>query len=202
MTFDVLTDEGLKSCLDFIVKIDALKKVLRKTKVIKNERFENTAEHSWHLALMAFVLQRYSKVPIQIDRVVKMLLLHDLGEIEVGDVFLYDAARGQEKDAERDAIEKLFSSLPSDLRTVFLDLWTEFAEGTTAEAHFARAMDRFQPLLNNLCNDGGSWSSMGITREMALDKNKHIENASDVLWDAYQKLTAEAEEKGLFLSDK
>jgi putative hydrolase of HD superfamily len=196
--FDILEDKTLCACLDFIVKVDALKKVLRKTSVIKNARLENTAEHSWHLTLMAMVLNRYANEPIKLDRVIKMLVLHDLGEIEFGDTFFYDVARAQAQDNERSVITKLFESLPEELRQEFMELWEEFTIGTTSEANFARAMDRFEPFLSNLANDGGSWVSMKITKEKALTKNQHIDEGSHRLWDAYQKLAQQADDKKYF----
>lgn len=194
-------EEELRSCLTFIVGADALKKVLRKTKLVGQSRDENTAEHSWHIALMALVLSRYANEPIDINRVVKMLILHDLGEIGVGDVPLYDPSRTQAQADEQEYVKQLFSSLPGDLEQEFLDLWAEFAAGKTPESRFARAMDRFQPFLNNLENKGGSWKELRITKDMALDKNKPIQEGADVLWNLYRHLAEKADRQGMFWQD-
>jgi putative hydrolase of HD superfamily len=191
-------DEELRSCLMFIVRADALKKVLRKTKIVGGGRDENTAEHSWHLILMALSLARYANGPIDVNRVVKMLALHDLGEIGVGDVPLYDPARSQVQAEEEEFVKELFSTLPRELEKEFLDLWMEFAAGQTLEARFARAMDRFQPFLNNLENNGSSWAELKITKEMALDKNKSIQEGSDTLWQLYRILAGKADAQGMF----
>jgi putative hydrolase of HD superfamily len=196
--FDALKDEDLRACLEFIVKADALKNVLRKTSVIKSDRRENTAEHSWHLALMAVILQRYANAPVDLERVIKMLLLHDLGEIEMGDVHLYDNARSEAQKSERSAIERLSSSLPQELHAEIMSLWAEFTEGVTPEACYARALDRFQPFLSNLSNDGGSWKFLEITKERALAKNQHIAEGSTTLWHAYVVLAELAEREGCF----
>jgi putative hydrolases of HD superfamily len=198
MMFESLENKDLCACLEFIVKADALKKVLRKTRVIKNDRLENAAEHSWHLALMALVLQRYANAPINLERVIKMLLLHDLGEIEVGDFNLYDNARSEAQKSERVAIERLSSSLPQELYAEMMSLWTEFTEGITPEACYARALDRFQPFLSNLLNDGGSWKFLKITKEKALAKNQHIAEGSTTLWHAYEVLAEQAKMDGCF----
>ncbi len=195
---ELLQDHELRACLEFILKIDALKKVLRKTSVIKIHRQENTAEHSWHLIMMALVLQRYSNAPLKTDRVIKMLALHDLGEIETGDVHLYDAKRQQNTHSEQEAVEALFASLPDDIKDEFTLLWKEFAEGKTPEAKFARAIDRFQPFLSNLANDGGSWKTLAVTREQALIKNQHIAEGSQKLWETYQRLSQKMDEMGYF----
>jgi len=196
--FDALEDEDLRACLEFVVKADALKKVLRKTSVIKSDRRENTAEHSWHLALMALILQRYANAPVNLERVIKMLLLHDLGEIETGDVHMYDSARSEVQKSERSAVDRLSSSLPQELHAEMMSLWTEFTEGVTPEACYARALDRFQPFLSNLSNDGGSWKFLEITKEKALAKNQHISEGSATLWHAYEVLAEQAEREGCF----
>lgn len=197
--FESLENKELCACLEFIVKADALKNVLRKTSIIKSDRRENTAEHSWHVALMAFILQRYANAAVNLERVIKMLLLHDLGEIEMGDVHLYDDnARPKAQKSERSSIERLSSSLPQELHAEVMSLWTEFTEGVTPEACYARALDRFQPFLSNLSNDGGSWKFLEITKEKALAKNQHIVEGSTTLWRAYEVLAEQAEREGYF----
>lgn len=197
--FDIIDDKPLRDCLEFIVKIDDLKTILRKTRVIGEGRRENTAEHSWHLILMALVLERTANTPVKIDRVIKMLALHDLGEIEAGDVFLYDTqARIESHDKERLTVERLFSLLPQELCSELMTLWEEFNTGTTAESQFARALDRFQPFLSNLATSGGTWKEFSITKDQALAKNISIAEGSKTLWRTYQDLAEAAERKSYF----
>jgi len=136
--------------MQFVVEIDKLKRVLRQTLLTDGSRRENSAEHSWHIALMAILLSEYATEPIDILRVVKMLLLHDLVEIDAGDTFCYDD-RGHESKAEREmqAADRLFSLLPPDQASEFRALWDEFEAQETADAQFASTLDRLQPLLNN-----------------------------------------------------
>jgi putative hydrolases of HD superfamily len=191
-------DEDLRSCIKFIVSADSLKKVLRKTKLVGGDRSENSAEHSWHLILMALLLARYANGPLDVDRVVRMLAVHDLGEIGVGDVALYAPGRAQVKIEEKKFAMEFFSSLPAGLGDEFQGLWLEFTEGHTLEAKFARAMDRLQPFLNNLENEGGPWMELKVTKEMALEKNKSIQEGSGKLWQLYQFLAGKAAARGWF----
>jgi putative hydrolase of HD superfamily len=147
---------------------------------------------------MAMTLQRYANTQVKIDRVIKMLILHDLGEIETGDIHLYDAKRAENTNAEQIAVEKLFAPLPPDIRDEFMALWKEFAEANTAEARFARAIDRFQPFLSNLANEGGSWKTLAITMKQAFAKNQHIAEGSEILWTTYQRLAQEVNDIGYF----
>ena len=195
---ELVHDRDLRSCIEFIAAIDALKGVLRKTSPIGLDRRENTAEHSWHLVVMAMVLQRYAAEPVDIGRVIKMLALHDLGEIHAGDVFLYAADRGESQEKERAAVAALFEPLPAGPRAEFESLWSEFAAGETAEARYAQAMDRFQPFISNLANAGGNWKSMGIGKDQALARNSHIGDGAPALWEVYRIVADEADRHGFF----
>lgn len=201
--FDLLPDKDLTNCLNFLIEIDALKKTLRKTSIVGGERLENSAEHSWHLMMMAVVLQRYANEPVDLLKVLKMLCLHDLGEIEGEDVFLYDDENRLAAEAsERRAAEKLFSSLPNDTRQEFMTLWDEFTHGQTPESRFARALDRFQPFLTNVANQGGTWKTLKITHSKALEKNKHIGDGAAPLWEVYQTVANAMKEKFFYSSSK
>jgi len=154
--------------------------------------------YSGKVNMMALVFQRYANEPVEILKVVKMLALHDLGEIDAGDVYLYAAERDDAEAKEWDAVEGLFGDLPEGLKTEFKTLWAEFAEGRSAEARYARALDRFQPFLSNISNEGGSWKTLGISKDQVLAKNKHIADGSDALWKIYQEVVPEAEKLGFF----
>lgn len=177
-------DERFAQQIRFIVEIDKLKRVLRRTLLTDKSRRENSAEHSWHIALMAPILAEYAAEDVDILRVVKMLLVHDLVEIDAGDTFAYDAAGNADKvERESAAARRVFGLLPEGQASEFRQLWNEFEEGTSPEARFALALDRFQPLLQNVHADGGTWRSYGVTREQVLDRMTPVRNLSVFLWD-------------------
>lgn len=161
----------LSQQLSFIVECDKLKNVLRQSKVMFDDRRENSAEHSWHLALIAMTLAEYAKTPIDVAKVMKLCLVHDLVEIYCGDVFVYDdKAREAQMELEHAAAEKLFSLLPPDQAKEFTALWLEFENKQTPESQFAGAVDRLEPILANLKNNGGTWIQHGIRKEQVLAK--------------------------------
>jgi putative hydrolases of HD superfamily len=148
----------------FILEIDQLKAVTRKTKPLGLERYENSAEHSWQIALLAHSLAPYATGPIDIDRVIGMLLVHDIGEIDTGDVMVYhDEGLAERKLQERAAVTRLFALLPNGHGDTLMALWEEFEAGESAEARFAHAADRAMPVLLNLANKGQSWVENGIS---------------------------------------
>jgi putative hydrolase of HD superfamily len=167
----------------FIVEIDRLKTVLRRTLVTDASRRENSAEHSWHIALMAPLLAEHAEEPVDVARVVRMLLVHDLVEIDAGDTFAYDA-HGNADRAQREqrAADRLYGLLPDDQARELRAAWDEFEAAETPEARFANALDRLQPLLQNLHTDGGTWRTHGITREQVLGRMQPIEHACPGLW--------------------
>ncbi len=169
--------------LDFIWEIDRLKGILRQTRVLGGERRENSAEHSWHLAVMAPLLAEYAQVPVDVLRVVKMVLIHDLVEIDADDVFCYDAAANVGK-AERElrAAERLFGLLTEDQGQELRALWEEFEAGETPEACFAIALDRLQPLIENYHSQGGTWRIHGIALNQVLARMAPIRDALPDLW--------------------
>ncbi len=172
--------EPLDRQMRFITEIDRLKAVLRQTMLTAPARRENSAEHSWHLAVMALTLAGHAPPGTDIGRVTAMVLLHDLVEIDAGDLFAYADAEQQarQEQAERAAADRIFGLLPPDLGGSFRGLWDEFEERRTPEARFARALDRLQPMLANLKAGGGTWTEHGITADQVLAKVQLIEDGS------------------------
>lgn len=167
----------------FLVEADKLKDVLRQSPVIASGRRENSAEHSWHLALAALVLREYSAEPVDLHRALKMLVVHDLVEIDAGDTFAYDAAGNASKSArERAAADRLFTLLPADLAQELRALWEEFEAHATPDARFANAVDRIQPFLQNLYAGGGAWRRHDLTQEQILQRLDPIRTALPTLW--------------------
>jgi putative hydrolases of HD superfamily len=175
--------ERLDQQMRFVAEIDRLKGVLRQTMLAGPGRRENSAEHSWHIAMMAVTLGEHAPPGTDIGRVTAMLLLHDLVEIDAGDLFVYadDAQQARQEEAERAAADRIFALLPPDQAASFRALWDEFEERRTAEARFARGLDRLQPMLENLTAGGGTWKQHGITADRVLDKVKLIEDGSPSL---------------------
>ncbi|WP_061035847.1 MULTISPECIES: HD domain-containing protein [Vibrio] len=190
--------ERLEKQLALLIELDQLKSVLRRTRVKSAEgRLENSGEHSWHVALMAVLMQEHANAPVDIGRVIKMLLIHDVVEIDAGDTFVYDVAASKEQEEkELKAAERLFGMLPSDQSSELLALWNEFEAAQTDDAKYAKALDRLIPMLLNYHNDGQSWIENGVTREQALTVNKRIELGSVTLWDKAKELIEGATEKG------
>jgi len=169
--------------LAFIVEIDKLKTVLRRSMLTDLSRRENSAEHSWHLTLMAVLLHEHAEQPVDLMRVMKMLLVHDIVEIDAGDTFAYDVAgRVDKEERERRAADRLFSLLPEDHAVELRACWDEFEENRSPEARFANALDRLQPLLQNLHTKGGTWRSHGVTLEQVIERMQPIQNACPSLW--------------------
>ncbi|MFN3529341.1 MAG: HD domain-containing protein [Bacteroidia bacterium] len=167
----------------FLHEIDKLKYILRKTCLFHSSRHENDAEHSWHLCLMAITLAEYSPEPINLLKVLKMLLIHDLVEIDAGDTFLYDPARTtQHSAAEENAAHRIFGMLPDDQQHELYALWHEFETADNPDTRFARAIDRLQPVLQNLTNGGGTWKEHQIPLETILNKVAGIQKGSSTLW--------------------
>ncbi len=179
----VAVPERLADQLKFCIEADKVKQVLRRNPVTDGSRQENDAEHMWHLALMAVVLAEYSAEPVDLGRVIAMVLIHDLVEIDAGDAFIYDAAARQAAPPkELAAAERIFGLLPSDQERWARHLWDEFEARTSAEARFARALDRLQPLLMNATADGGEWKVHGITADRVAATNSVIDAGAPDLW--------------------
>ncbi|MFM2590222.1 HD domain-containing protein [Vibrio sp. TBV020] len=190
--------ERLEKQLTLLMELDRLKAVLRRTRVKSAEkRLENSAEHSWHVALMAILMEEHANDPVDITRVVKMLLLHDIVEIDAGDTFVYDtAASAEQEEKELKAAHRLFGMLPQDQGNELLELWLEFESASSADAKFAKALDRIIPMLLNFHNQGQSWQEHGVSREQALSVNQKIQFGSQVLWDKAQQIIEEATNNG------
>lgn len=190
--------ERLHKQIELLMELDKLKTVLRRTRVKSAEgRLENTAEHSWHVALMALLLEEHANEPVDITKVVKMLLLHDVVEIDAGDTFVYDTAASQvQADNELKAAKRLFGMLPQEQGEAFMAIWQEFEAAQTAEAKFAKSLDRLIPMLLNYYNNGQSWMEHGVTKTQALTVNARIEYGSAALWDKAQQMVADAVNNG------
>lgn len=175
--------QPLDSQLRFLLEADRLKGVLRQSRIIDGSRRENSAEHSWHLALMSLVLGGYAPAGTDLSRVTAMTVVHDLVEIDAGDLFVYAGAEAQarQEEAERAAADRLFGLLPAGQAAEFRALWHEFEERRTPEAKFARALDRLQPMLANYQLGGGTWAQHGITASQVLAKVALIEDGSAAL---------------------
>ena len=169
--------DRLEKQLALVMELDQLKSVLRRTRVKSAQgRLENSAEHSWHVALMAILMEEHANEPVNIARVVKMLLLHDIVEIDAGDTFVYDTAASKlQAEKELVAAQRLFALLPNDQGQELLELWLEFERAESADAKFGKALDRIIPMLLNYHNNGQSWLEHGVTREQALTVNQKIE---------------------------
>lgn len=163
-------DPRLGQQLELVMELDRLKSVLRRTRVRSADgRLENSAEHSWHVALMAVLMEEHSNQPVDIARVIKMLLLHDIVEIDAGDTFVYDVvASAEQEENELKAAQRLFALLPKEQGDELLAVWLEFEAAQSAEALFAKALDRIIPMLLNFHNQGQSWLEHGVTRQQAL----------------------------------
>jgi putative hydrolases of HD superfamily len=197
----LFTSERLRQQIHFLREIDNLKQILRQTVLIKDQRQENDAEHSWHLAMLVMVLSEYAnESTIDIFRTIKMVLIHDLVEIDAGDTFCYDEqGRVGKVERERKAAHRLFSILPSEMMQEYIDLWEEFEAMETPEAQFAAAVDRLQPLLLNLYSEGYAWKKHGIKKSQVIERNYHIAEGSKILWELAKNLIDEAVSRGYLI---
>ena len=194
----VMNTEDLLNQIAFIKEIDKVKYIQRKTKLFHSDRHENDAEHSWHLALMAIVLAEHSDQPIDVLKVVKMVLIHDIVEIDAGDIFLYDSQISHNNtDEERLAANRIFGLLPKKQANEMIAIWEEFEAGETNEAKFAKAMDRLEPLLQNTSNNGGTWKEFGVPYNKVYEKKSVIKEGSKTIWNYAEGLINESVEKGI-----
>lgn len=192
-----MENNRLQQQIHFIVAIDQLKTVIRQSYLVTGERKENTAEHSWHVAVAAMLLCEYANEPVDRSRVVQMLLLHDIVEILAGDTYLYDSAGLSDQSArEQEAAQKLFGLLPADQSQEFHQLWEEFESKSSPEARFAKSLDRLIPLLHNYENHGKSWLEHGIQPEMVLERTHSIAEGSTRLWELAQQIIQDSAQKG------
>jgi len=187
--------------IQFTLEIDKLKRVVRKTLLTDASRMENTAEHSWHIGILAMILCEYAQNPdLDLFRIVRMLLIHDVVEIDAGDTLCYDvAARKGQREREMKAAERLFGLLPSDQARQFRELWVEFDTMKTPEARFANAVDRLQPLLQAYHTGGKTWRHHQVTRAQLLERMRPIEAAAPALWEYTLNLIDDAVARGFLL---
>ena len=184
--------------IEFIAECDKLKEIFRQTSNTQSRRAENDAEHSWHLCLCAIVLAEHANAPgLDLLRVLKMVILHDLVEIDAGDTFGYDTA-GQvdQHDRECVAADRIFGLLPADQTRDYRALWDEFEAQHTPEARFALAVDRFQPVLLNCRTDGGGWKRHGVTQDRVLARNSKIADGSTALWAEVEQMIQAVVDRG------
>ena len=165
-----VTASPLARQLQFLREIDRLKSVVRQSPLLDRSRKENSAEHSWHLAMYASVLHEYAAASVDAARVVQMLLLHDIVEVDVGDTPIHGGSRDAQAELEDQAAVRIFGLLPGEQGAAFLALWREFEAGRTADASFAKALDRFQPLLVNIFTGGGTWAESGVSLEQVVSR--------------------------------
>lgn len=190
-------NERLKKQLDFMLELDKMKNIYRQTYVLHEDRKENDAEHSWHLAILAFMLEEYAAEPIDTLKVIKMVLLHDVVEIDAGDTYLYDE-EGYKSKAEREekAAQRIFGLLPDDQRDEYYALWIEFEDDITYESRFASILDRMQPLLLNYTKGGIAWKEHGVHKEQVLSRNRPYFDASHELAEVIESVIEDAAAKG------
>lgn len=187
----------LEQQMSFVMEVDKLKRVERQTLIVDGSRRENSAEHSWHIALMALLLSEHVDQQVDLLKVVKMLLIHDIIEIDAGDVFAYDV--DDERDnRERMAAERIFGLLPGDQGEEMYQLWREFEERSTPEACYAASLDRLLPLVQNFATGGYTWVKYHIPEAKVRERNQVIADSSPSLWELAQSVIEQARAKGYF----
>ena len=185
---DSFDRERLEKQMAFCREIDKEKEVFRQSFLCSGNRRENDAEHAWHMAIMAFLLQEYANDEVDILKVIKMLLIHDIVEIDAGDTYAYDT-EGLKTQAEREkkAADRIFHILPEDQAEEMLALFEEFEAGSSPEARYAKALDNIQPIMLNDASDGRDWREKGIKLSWAIDRQRKTTKGSQVLWDEFSK---------------
>lgn len=193
-------NDHLQQIVQFIMEIDKLKSITRKVRPLTNDRYENSAEHSWQISVLALSLEKYCDTHINISRVIKMLLIHDIGEIDTGDTMFFVEGGWEERKAlELEAANRIFGILPTPVHQEFLALWKEFESGESGDAQFANAIDRVMPVLLNLENSGQSWKENNITYERVISRiEPPIRTGFPALWDYLKVRLEEARQKGYF----
>jgi len=189
--------ERLQRQIQFLLEIDKLKTVFRRNRLADGSRTENDAEHSWYFAVAALILCETAAAEIDLSRVLRMALIHDIVEIDAGDTFIYDeAAKQGQAEREERAARRIFGLLPEDQAEEFLALWHEFEESRTPESRYARAIDRISAVILNHASGGKSWKQHGISQAQILEVNQAIEAGSPALWDYVRDLIGDAARRG------
>jgi putative hydrolases of HD superfamily len=184
--------------IEFIKEIDKIKYILRRTKLINSNRHENDAEHSWHLAVMAIILAEHANEPVDVLKVIKMVLIHDIVEIDTGDIFMYDTTRSHTNtEEERKAAHRIFGMLPTAQAEELMTLWEEFEAAESNEARFAKALDKLEPLLQNASNDGGTWDEYDVRYDKVYNNQHQIAESSDLLWKYAEQLVNDCVRQGI-----
>lgn len=181
--------ERLRQQMEFIVEVDKVKNIIRQTYLADAGRKENDAEHSWHLALMAVLLKEYSNEEVELSKVIPMVLIHDLVEIDAGDTYAYDEVGAATKEKrEKKAADRIFGLLPDDQKEWFRELWEEFEAYQTPEARFAHVLDNCQPLLLNDASGGRSWAEHGVKKSQIYKRNQYTGEGSREIWEYMKEL--------------
>lgn len=188
----------LRKIIDFIIELDKLKAVLRKTKPLGLDRYENVAEHSWQVCLLAQLLSKYAPVPVDIVRVTELLLVHDIPEIDIGDQIVYQTKANSRVDAERQASARIFGLLPESDGARMMSRWQEYEERKTSEAVFAHAIDRLMPVLHNINNNGQSWRENRVPLDKIRAVNAVIGEACPAVWEYLQDILVHLSKEGAF----
>lgn len=184
--------------LDFMVEIEKLKGVLRKSRPVGLKRHENSGEHSWHVCISALMLKDYADETINIDRVIKMLLIHDLGEIDAGDKIVYESETAEQKNKEWKGVKRVLDILPNQQGEEYLALWEEFELGESADAKYAKAIDRIPPLLHNVNDDGYGWKKHNVPKEKVLNFNQQrISAGGEKIWEGVEAKLQQAISDGI-----
>ena len=190
-------DKRIEKQIAFALEIDKVKNIFRQTHLSHGGRNENDAEHSWHMAIMAYLFREYANEPIDIAKVMLMCLIHDIVEIDAGDTYADDPEGLKTQKAREDAAkERIFSILPDEQKAELTALFDEFEAYETAEAKFARAMDNFQPLLLNNSNDGGDWRAHGVTAEQVYDRQAKTKLGAEKLFEVTEQIIQKHIETG------
>ncbi len=197
-----MNSQRLIQQMNFILEIDKAKNIFRQTYLADGNRRENDAEHSWHLAIMAFTLAEYFGKEIDILKVMKMVLMHDIVEIDAGDTYCYDVVANQDKE-EREirSAQRIYGLLPKDQEKEYREIWEEFEEGKTQEANFAIILDRLQPIMLNLASDGRAWLEHGVDKAQVLGRNERTLNGPEEVSQYFREIIEEALRRG-YLTDK
>lgn len=196
-------DDDLARRIDFLLEIDKLKAVLRRSLLVDGSRRENTAEHSWHLAMVALILAPHAGPDVDPIRAMEILLVHDLVEIDADDTYIYDeAAAAGKAEREREAADRIFNLLPPDQARHIDELWQEYEARETPTARFAYAVDRLQPMLLNGASDGASWRHHGIRHSQAVTVNRPVGDASPMLWDLARAVLDGCAAEGSLVDDR
>ena len=184
MEYRAVNTQRLEQQLDFLREIDKEKQIFRQTYLADGQRKENDAEHAWHMAVMACLLKEYANEEVDLLHVIRMILIHDVVEIDAGDTYAYDeAAKATQREREEKAASRIFGMLPAEQAKELLDLWEEFEAGKTKEARFARAMDNFQPLMLNDATNGRAWEEHKVAVSKILKRNERTPKGAKDLWE-------------------